>query len=362
MADAIISDPPRASLGRRLRKAVFATPTDAMGTLVVGALLLWLGWSILDWAVLSASFTAQSRADCSPDGACWGLITSRWRRVLAGFYPEKHLWRPALAFACLALGAGPILWRRTQVWAFVGAPVAVVAALALMDGAGVLPRAPTEYWGGLFLNVLIGMVGCVFSLPLGVLLAFGRRSGLPVIKALSVSFIEVVRGAPLITLLFMASVMLPLFLPSGMSLDRLTRAMVVITLFEAAYMAEVVRGGLAAVGRGQHEAGLSLGLGPLRTAILITTPQALRIAIPGIVGTFIGLLKDTTLVYVIALLEVTGVLRQALADFAWQGHDLEAYVFIGASFWVMCFGLSRLAAALEARYGEARANAQGRTG
>jgi general L-amino acid transport system permease protein len=339
--------PPPRSATAWARENLFASPANGLMTLVLLAITLWLAWTAFSWGVLHADFTAASRAECPDDGACWGIVTSRWPRVLAGFYPEGHLWRVAVAFVCLGVACAPIAVRRAPPWSFLFAPLGVIAAFSVLGGANVLPRVPNEYWGGFLLNVLLGVVGAIFALPIGVLLAFGRRSSLPVVKVLSVGFIEFVRGAPLITLLFMASVVLPLFMPTGVSLDRLTRALVVITLFESAYMAEVIRGGLQAVPAGQREAARALGLGPLRTAALVVTPQALRISIPAIVNTFIGLFKDTTLVYVIALMEVTGMMRQALADTAWQGREVEAYAFIALVFWIACFAMSRFAAALE---------------
>jgi len=277
------------------------------------------------------------------------MITARWPQILAGAYPRGHLLRPVIAALALGGALTPLVLRRAPTWTLVLALLVVILALLILGGGHVLPSVPTDYWGGFLLNLLIGVTGAVFALPLGVLLAFGRRARLPVIRSLATGYIELVRAAPLVTLLFMASVVLPLFLPDGVSLDRLFRAMVVIVLFEAAYMAEAVRGGLQALPAGQGEAGRALGLGPLRTALLIVLPQALRISIPAIVNSLIGLLKDTTLIFVIALLEITGVMRQALSDYAWQGLDLEAYVVIAAAFWIPCFAMSRWAAVLERR-------------
>ncbi|MBC6980862.1 amino acid ABC transporter permease [Caulobacter sp. 17J80-11] len=337
---------PRSSPFVWLRRNLFATPFDAVLTVSLTVLIAWGLWSALQWAVIDATWVGDSRAACEArDGACWAIVTARWRQVVAGFYPEGHLWRVAAAGVCLAMAVSPVVVRKG--WSFALAPLGVVGAFAFLGGGGLLPRVPTEYWGGVFLNFLIGISGAVFALPLGILLALGRRSHLPVIKTLSVGFIEIVRGAPLITLLFMASVVLPLFTPTGVSLDKLTRALVVITLFESAYMAESIRGGLQAVPKGQSEAARALGLDPWRTTALIVLPQALRVAIPAIVNTFIGLFKDTTLVYVIALLDVTGVMRQALADYSWQGLEAEAYVFIALVFWITCFAISRWSARLE---------------
>jgi general L-amino acid transport system permease protein len=341
--------PPRPGLVHRLREGLFATPFDAALTLAVAGLALWLGWTLLQWAVVHATWTGSRRADCKAGGACWAMIHARWPSILTGAYPRGHLWRPAVAVLALAASLTPLVLRRAPSWSFALAPLGVILALAVLGGAHVLPSVPTDYWGGFLVNLVLGVTGAVFALPLGILLAFGRRSPLPAVRLLSTGYIELVRAAPLITVLFMASVMLPLFLPTGVSLDRLSRAMVVIVLFEAAYMAEAVRGGLQAVPKGQGEAARALGISPLQTALLVVLPQALRIAIPAIVNSLIGLLKDTTLVFVIALLDITGVLRQALSDYAWQGLSLEAYLVIALAFWIPCFSMSRWASVLERR-------------
>jgi general L-amino acid transport system permease protein len=339
--------PPAVSPIAWARRNLFASVGDTVVTILGATLIAWVVWSLFDWAVLKATFVGESRAACRAGGACWALVTARWRQVFFGFYPIAHVWRVAAAMACLLAAVIPIAVRQLPSWTRFLAPVGVIAAWAVLGGAHVLPSVPTEYWGGVFLNLLIGVTGAAFALPIGILLALGRRSQLPVIKALSVGFIEMVRAVPLISLLFMASVMLPLFVPSGVSLDRLTRAMVVITLFESAYMAEIIRGGLQAVPKGQSEAARALGLSPWRATAMVVLPQAIKISIPAIVNTFIGLFMDTTLVYVIALLEVTGVMHQALADFAWHGRDVEAYAFIALVFWIVCFSMSRVAASLE---------------
>lgn len=337
--------PPMARAWQALR----TRPGDVVGALLLLGLAAWLAPPLLSWAILDATFLGDSKAACDAGGACWAIITSRWRQILAGFYPEDHLWRVAVATVCLAAGLTPALWRRTAVLTPLLAPLGVVAAFGVMGGAGLLPRAPTDYWGGFFLNLLIGVAASIFALPLGILLAMARLSKLPVVKGLAVTFIEVIRGAPLIVLLFAAAVVVPLFSPAGVSLDKLTRAMIVITLFEAAYMAEAVRGGLLGVPPGQAEAARALGLGPARAFALVVLPQALRIATPALVNSFIGLFKDTTLIYVIGVLDVTGVLRNAVTDFAWQGLETEAYVFVAVLFWLFCFSLSRWSAGLERR-------------
>ena len=246
-------------------------------------------------------------------------------------------------------------WRRVYpVFA-----VAALAGLALADrlpgGAPVVvsvqpwPLVETRLWGGLFITLVIATVGIVASLPLGILLALGRRSHLPVVRAICVVFIEVWRGVPLITVLFMASNMFPLFMPEGVNFDKLLRALLGVAIFAAAYMAEVVRGGLQAIPKGQYEAAAAMGLGYWRTTALVVLPQALRIVIPGIVNNFIGLFKDTTLVLVIGLFDFLGMAQAASSDTHWIGYMTEGYVFTGVGFWIFCFGMSRYSQRLERR-------------
>jgi general L-amino acid transport system permease protein len=225
----------------------------------------------------------------------------------------------------------------------------VVAFWLLAGGVFGLAPVETAEWGGLTLTLILAVTGIACSLPLGILLALGRRSQLPVVRYFSTAFIELWRGVPLITVLFMASVMLPLFLPGGMRFDKLLRALVGMTLFSAAYMAEVVRGGLQAVPRAQYEAAAALGLGYWRTMALVVLPQALRYVIPGIVNTFIGLFKDTTLVLVIGMFDLLGMMQAAATDAEWLGFALEGYIFAGLVYWAFCFGMSRLSMHLERR-------------
>ena len=254
----------------------------------------------------------------------------------------------AASFVFIALGAYGQSAASVRFSLLLG--VYPVICYALLLGGGLdLPLVDTDNWGGLFLTLVIAGVGIATSLPVGILLALGRRSRMPVIKALSVSFIEFIRGVPLISVLFMASVMLPLTLPAGMHVNKLLRALVGVSLFYSAYMAEVVRGGLQAIPRGQYEAAEALGLRYWRVMRLVILPQALRLVIPGITNTFLGLLKDTTLVAVINLMDILGILKSALADTRWLGFTKEAYVFAGVVFWVICFGLSRYSMLLEKR-------------
>ncbi|MED5460661.1 MAG: amino acid ABC transporter permease, partial [Pseudomonadota bacterium] len=235
--------------------------------------------------------------------------------------------------------------RWVAVFALVGFPV--IAYVLLHGGYFDLPRVPTHRWGGLMLTLLLATVGMVGALPIGIVLALGRRSNMPIVKSFCVIFIEFWRGVPLITVLFMASVMLPLFLPSDMSVDRLVRALIGLTLFQSAYMAEVIRGGLQAIPKGQEEAAAALGMTYWKRMGLIILPQALKMMIPGIVNTFISLFKDTTLVMIIGLFDLLGIVQAALADSRWLGFSLEGYVFAAFMFWIFCFSMSRYSQYLE---------------
>ncbi|SDB25970.1 general L-amino acid transport system permease protein [Desulfonatronum thiosulfatophilum] len=250
----------------------------------------------------------------------------------------------ALMFLFFALsGQSTVTWRFYLLFTI----YPCVAYILLLGGGVGLPLVETDRWGGMFLTLVIAGIGIAVSLPVGILLALGRRSQMPVIKALCVSFIEFVRGVPLISVLFMVSVMLPLTLPQGVHFDKLLRALIGVSLFYAAYMAEVVRGGLQAIPKGQYEAAEALGLGYWQSMRLVILPQALRLVIPGITNTFLGLLKDTTLVAVINLMDILGILKSALADSNWLGYTKEAYVFAGVAFWILCFSLSRYSQHLE---------------
>lgn len=349
---AAIRQPPKVTAAEWARTNLFGSIGDSLLSVVVVTLLAWAAWSAFDWAILRADWLGETKAACTSGGACWAMVTARWQQVVAGYYPEGHLYRVALAMAFLAVAVSPIVMRKAPAWTGLLAPAGVIAAFAVLGGARILPSVPTDYWGGIMLNFLVGLTGAIFALPIGIALALGRRSDLPIVKALSIGFIELVRGVPLITLLFMSSVVLPLFLPNGMNLDKLMRAVVVVTLFSSAYMAEAVRGGLQTVPKGQREASHALGMGALMTTGLVVLPQAIRISIPAIVNTFIGLFKDTSLLYVIAILEVTGVIRQALADFSWLGLETEGYVFVAFVFWIACFSMSRWSASLEKQSGQ----------
>ncbi|WP_300270525.1 amino acid ABC transporter permease [Halomonas sp.] len=336
-----------------LRANLFDTPLNGAVTLVTLALLAWLLWPALQWAVFQADWLGDSREACSGEGACWVFISARFESIVYGFYPEAERWRVDLVFLLMAALVAWLAIPRLpgKRWAVLVALLIfpVVAFFLLVGGSFGLAHVPTRDWGGVMLTLTIAIVGIVGSLPIGVVLALGRRSQMPLVRGFSVVFIEFWRGVPLITVLFMASVMLPLFVPTQVEFDKLLRALVGIMLFWSAYMAEVVRGGLQAIPRGQEEAAKALGMGYWQRMALIVLPQALKLVIPGIVNTFIALFKDTSLVLIIGLFDLLAIIRAGLTDSNWLGFATEGYVFAALVFWVFCFSMSRYSQYIERR-------------
>jgi len=334
-----------------LRRNLFSSPSSTVLTLAA-LYLLWVSVPpFVHWAFIDADWIGTSREDCTSGGACWVFVATRLDQFMYGFYPEPEQWRVNLGLLLLVVLMMPLFVKGFRHKTVLGLGIVFgypITAYALFYGGMFgLPEVETHRWGGLMLTLVLAVVGMVLSLPFGILLALGRRSRMPVIRAACVAYIELWRGVPLITVLFMASVMLPLFLPEGVTLDKLLRAMIGIVLFQSAYMAEVVRGGLQAIPTGQYEAAESLGLGYWQSMGLIILPQALKLVIPGIVNTFIALFKDTTLVLIIGLFDLLGIVQQAFADPNWLGYSVEGYLFAGLVFWAFCFGMSRYSQALE---------------
>lgn len=335
------------------RRNLFASPFDTALTLVT----LWLLYEFVSaaagWLVLDAVFDASSRAECAArgSGACWAVIGARFEQFVFGFYPAEERWRPVLAFAIAIAGLVPVLFPRVPKRArllFFSVASPFIAGW-LIYGGWALPVVGTRQYGGFLLTMIIGFTGIAASLPLGIVLALGRRSRLAALRLLSIAFIEFTRGVPLIALLFVASTMLNYFLPPGTSFDLLVRVLIMVSLFAAAYIAEVVRGGLQAVPAGQFEAAAALGLGWRQTMLAIVLPQALRISIPGIVNVFIGLYKNSTLVVIIGLLDPLGIARAAASDPQWNGVSTELYLFVALFFFLSCFAMSRYSLWLERR-------------
>lgn len=332
-----------------LRANLFSSAWNTFLTLTIVFVGIKTIPPLVEWSILNATWSGSSHRDCAEGGACWALIGERWHQYLFGFYPAESYWRVVLTFMLMLLSVIPWLFDNVpnrKVWMRVSYAFPFVALWLLAGGYG-LTEVPTGNWGGLMLTLVIAVTGIVASLPIGILLALGRSSDLPVIRSICVVFIEFIRGVPLITLLFMASVMLPLFFPEGVSFDKLARALIIVALFSSAYMAEVVRGGLQAVPQGQVEAARAVGLGYWQTMRLIVLPQALRIVIPGIVNTFIGLFKDTSLVMIIGLFDLLGVSKAVLKNEDWQGKAIESYIFVALIYWIFCFAMSRYSVWLE---------------
>lgn len=304
-----------------------------------------------DWLVLDAVWQGTTAEACrAAEGACWAFIREKTRFILFGYYPYDEQWRPfscvMLLVCLLLLSANRDFWKP---WLAVLWAATILVVLAIMAGgfAGLQP-VPTARWGGLPLTLLLAIVGSAVAFPFGILLALGRTSDMPLIRWICTGYIEFVRGVPLITVLFMASVMLPLFMPRGVEIDAVIRAQAGIILFIAAYFAEVIRGGLQAVPKGQFEAAHALGLSYWSGMRLVVLPQVLRISVPPLTNTFIGLIKDSSLVAIIGLVDLLGASRQSLSDPDWLGFYREAYVFAALIYFVMCFSVSRYARHVEA--------------
>lgn len=337
-----------------LRVHLFSSIANSLLTILIVGLLLWTLPPLLDWAFVSAVWTGTTRAACSDAaGACWPYIWQRMGQIVYGFYDFDERWRPDIVFAAGAFGLAWLMIPHTPRKGWAGIAMLtlypLVSFLLLSGGEFGLAVVSTERWGGLLLTLVVAAVGIVASLPLGVILALGRRSHLPVVRILSVIFIEVWRGVPMITVLFIASSMLPLFLPEGMQIDKLFRALIAIALFNAAYMAEVVRAGLQSLPRGQLEGASALGLGYWRAMALIVLPQALKIVLPGIVNNMISMFKDTSLVSIIGFFDLLGVIQSGSTDLDWSSPNtaVTGYLFAAAIYWAFCFSMSRYSAKLE---------------
>ncbi len=333
---------------------------SSTANIVLTILAAYLIWVVvppsLNWLFFNAVFEGASRDECRAvmneagvKGACWAFIGHRFELFVYGFYPEAERWRVNVSFFLMLAALVPILYDKTPQRGrmMIGSAIApFVIGWLLIGGLGLEP-VPTDKFGGIMLTLVIGVTGIVGSLPLGIALALGRASHLPALRMVCVVFIEFIRGVPLITLLFVASTMLNYFLPPGTTFDLLLRVLIMVTLFASAYLAEVVRGGLQAIPKGQQEAADSMGLKYWQSMRLIILPQALKISIPGIVNTFIGLYKDSTLVIIIGMFDPIGVGRASLADTKWQGLSTEVYVFVAIFFFISCIAMARYSLYLE---------------
>ena len=392
------------------RRHLFSSWSNGITTVILTLAMAWILSWFLQWAVFTANFTASTGAECRGSGACWALIREKWRLIFFGTFPYDQQWRPLFAviamLAMLILTSDRRMWRPSRlavIWSIgsfitfllmfgqLHIPLSLFLAAALVVGlvgittrkviatpleinayraaaaigfvglvlsfVGVLPAwklpiAPFSYvetglWGGIPVTMILATYGLLFAFPYGILLALGRRSNLPLIKGLCVGFIELIRGVPLISLLIMASVMLPLFLPTGVTFDKFLRAQVAVILFAGAYIAEIIRGGLQSLPKGQFEAADAMGLNYVQKTALIILPQALRVVIPPLINTFIGFFKDTSLVLIIGIFDFLNTANQALVDPAWAGYPGEVYLFAAFVYFCFCYSMSRYSKYLE---------------
>jgi len=365
-AEPLSPPPARSGMFGWLRVNLFSSPANVALTLLCLLFIALVVLPLVRFFLIDAVWSGTDRDACLASaaqphpGACWAFVRVWFSYFIYGFYPLGERWRVDLFFLALAFGVVWLSWlsapRRAigAVYFFVVLPV---LSFVLLHGAPPigLKIVSTSLWGGVLVTIVVATIGIVASLPLGILLALGRRSELPVVKLVAVGFIEFVRGVPVITVLFMASVMLPLFVPERLAPDKLVRALIGVALFASAYMAEVVRGGLAAIPRGQYEAARALGLTYWPMMGLVVLPQALRVTLPNIVNTFIGLFKDTTLVFVVGIFDFLRTIEAARADPAWAAPNIAVtgYVFAALFYFACCYGMSRYARSVETRLARA---------
>lgn len=335
-----------------LKANLFASPAHTLATILAAWFVLFSIPAFMEWAWFNANFSANTGSECRYiGGACWSFIEHKYRIILWGIYPFDEQWRPLLVtillIGLLIFSAIPRFWRKTLAFVWL---VVIAACWWLMQGGFLsLSFVETAKWGGLPITLILSIFGILVATPLGILLALGRRSRMPLIRSLSIIYIELIRGVPFISLLFMASVMVPLFFPEGVTINKLLRAQLAVIIYVSAYIAEVVRGGLQSIPKGQFEGAASLGLSYWQMMRFVILPQALRVAIPPLVSIFISIFKDTSLVVIIGIYDLTLSAKVALADPQWQGFSVEAYVFIGSIYFVFCYAMSRYSQYIEQR-------------
>jgi len=345
-----------------IRANLLSSPTNIALTIISALLIFWIVPAVFEFMIGHAVWSGTDREACLPTadqpevGACWAFVRDRFSYFIYGSYPIPERWRVDIFFAMLALGIFWLLWLEAPrrdlgaLYFFVVVPIVSYILLTGWPLIG-LRAVDTSLWGGVLVTIVVSWVGIVFSLPIGILLALGRRSNMPAVKLFSVIFIEFVRGVPLITVLFMASVMLPLFVPDAYSPDKLLRALIGIAMFASAYMAEVVRAGLQAIPKGQYEGAMAVGLGYWQMMYLIILPQALKVTIPNIVNTYIGLFKDTTLVVIVGIFDFLRTVEVSRIDPIWAAPTTSAtgYAFAAIFYFIFCYSMSRYAKSVEAR-------------
>jgi len=341
-----------------LNKNVNTSNFNALLTLLIIFIIIKSIPPSMSWMILDANISGDSRDACTGTGACWTYIKVWFKRFMYGMYPNELHWRINIAFI-LVIALGLIGLIKTEklkkylpLYYVVIYPIIafLIIYYLISGGAFGLEWVETGAWGGLSLTFIVSFFCLIFCFPLGMILALGRRSTLPVIRYISIGYIEFWRGVPLITVLFMSSVMFPMFLPEDFFMDKLVRVIIAITLFEAAYCAEVIRGGLQSLPRGQYDAAKSLGMGYWKMQTFVILPQALKLVIPGIANTFLALVKDTPLIFVVGLAELAGMLALAKTNPEWLGFAMEGYIFASIIFWIICYAMSKYSYNLEAKY------------
>jgi general L-amino acid transport system permease protein len=337
-----------------VRTNLFGDLRSGVVTLLLAGLFLYALPTAANWLLFKAVFAPSTEA-CQAargSGACWGVITEKYRIIIFGRYPLDQQWRPEIAtlalVSLLVASCVRAFWKPGLLLLW-GAVLLIFFGL-MSGGLAGLVKVPTDRWGGLPLTIMLATLSIAFAFPIAVVVALGRRSQLPAIRSFCIVYVELIRGVPLISVLFMASFMFPLFMPPGVSIDVLLRVLVGITLFAAAYMAEIVRGGLQAIPKGQQEAADTLGLGYWQAQRKIILPQALALVVPGIMNNFIAIFKDTSLVTIVSLYELTGAMGLAVnGDADWRPFKVEAYLFIALIYFSFCFAMSRYSLWIEKR-------------
>ena len=341
-----------------LNKNINTSTFNAFLTLLILFLIIKALPPSLSWMVLDANISGDSKDACTGSGACWTYIKVWFRRFMYGMYPNEQHWRINTAFL-LVIGLGTFgLFATEKMKKFLALYYVVIYPILafliiyylISGGYFGLEWIETGAWGGLSLTFIVSFFCLIFCFPLGMILALGRRSSLPAVRYISIGYIEFWRGVPLITVLFMSSVMFPMFLPEDFFMDKLVRVIIAITLFEGAYCAEVIRGGLQSLPRGQYDAAKSLGMGYWKMHIFVILPQALKLVIPGICNTFLALVKDTPLIFVVGLAELAGMLALAKTNPKWLGFAMEGYIFASIIFWTICYAMSKYSYNLEEKY------------
>ena len=342
----------------KLNKNINTNNFNALLTLLIIFAFIKATPPSLSWMIFDANISGDTKEACTGTGACWTYIKVWFKRFMYGMYPNDLHWRINSAFILvIALGFVGYFFKESMkkylalYYVIIYPIIAFLIIYYLISGGSFgLVWVETGAWGGLSLTFIVSFFCLIFCFPLGMILALGRRSNLPAVRYISVGYIEFWRGVPLITVLFMSSVMFPMFLPEDFFMDKLVRVIIAITLFEAAYCAEVIRGGLQALPRGQYDAAKSLGMGYWKMHIFVILPQALKLVIPGIANTFLALVKDTPLIFVVGLAEIAGMLALAKTNPKWLGFAMEGYIFAAIIFWIICYAMSKYSYNLENKY------------